>query len=89
LLFLGDDTTSAGAEVEIASVTVVSAPVLRVLGSATIEWDGIPGQTYTVETSSTSSQWTIQAQVHSATTTFTYTNAALVAQTRFLRVSHP
>ena len=89
LLFLGDNTTSAAANVEIAAAALVPAPALRVPGSDRIEWDGIPGQTYTVESSPGLDQWTAQAQVRSATTRFSYTNVVPVAQSLFLRLSYP
>jgi len=88
-LFLGDNTTSAAADVEIAAVTLVVAPVLRQLGPDRIEWDGIPGQRYLVESSPALGQWTVEAVVDSPTTLFSYTMAGEVGRSRFLRVSHP
>lgn len=89
LLFLGDDTTSAAADVEIAEVILVPAPVLRVPGPGLIEWHGVAGQTYTVESSALLDEWIFQARIYSATTVFAHTNNAPVGVPMFWRVSHP
>ena len=87
-IFLGDDTTSAGADVEIASVALVTPPVLRVVGAGLLEWTGVPGQAYTVETSHDLQQWDVAGRVMSNTETFRFDRGDGVLPP-FLRVTHP
>jgi hypothetical protein len=88
-IFLGDNTTSASADVEIAEVALVPAPVLRARGPDRLEWEGVSGQTYTVQRSAGWGSWTNEAHVHSTSTTFSYTHVASATRPYFLRVTHP
>jgi hypothetical protein len=87
-IFLGDDTTSAGADVEIASVALVTSPTLQPRGPDAIEWTGVPGQTYTVEGSADLETWNVLERVTSPTASFSFTHTRDAA-TPFLRVAHP
>jgi len=88
-IFLGDNTTSASADVEIAEVALVLAPVLHARGPDRLEWEGVPGQTYTVQGSPGWGPWTIEAHVHSTSTAFSYTHVTTTTGLYFLRVAHP
>jgi hypothetical protein len=88
-LFLGDNTGSAAADVEIESVALVFPPRLILRGLDEVEWVGVPGQIYTIESSQTLSDWIFETSVLSTTATFTYTNVAPPGLSRFLRVTHP
>ena len=88
LIFLGDDTTSAGADVEIASVAIVTPPTLRVASQGVVEWTGVPGQTYTVEGSADLATWDVLGKVTSPNESFRFNNTRDAAKP-FLRVAHP
>ncbi len=87
-LFLGDDTTSAAADVTIQSVALVLPPSVQAPAPGVLQWTGVPGQTYTVEASDDLQSWTKLASVTSATQQFGYTNAPAGAA-RFFRVAFP
>lgn len=87
-IFLGDDTSSAGADVEIASVALVTPPTLRALAPGAVEWTGVPGQTYTVEGSADLETWEPVGRVTSLDATFRFTHTGDAARP-FLRVAHP
>jgi len=87
-IFLGDNTTSAGADVEIASVAIVTPPTLRVASQGVVEWTGVPGQTYTVEGSADLETWDVVGRVTSPDENFSFTDTRDAAKP-FLRVAHP
>jgi hypothetical protein len=87
-LFLGDDTTSAGADVEIASVAIVRPPALRTPAAGVVEWTGVPGQTYTVEGSADLNAWEPVGRATSATDAFQFVHERLASHP-FVRVVHP
>ncbi len=87
-LFLGDDTTSAAAEVTIESVALMLPPTLRISAAGLLEWTGVPGRTYTLEASEDLADWSALASVVSATGHFRYTNAP-APSARFFRVAFP
>lgn len=87
-LFLGDDTTSAAADVTIESVALVLPPSVQAPVPGVLQWTGVPGQTYTVEASDDLQSWSKLASVTSATQQFGYTNAP-AGVARFFRVAFP
>lgn len=87
-LFLGDDTTSAAADVTIESVALVLPPSVQTPAPGVLHWTGVPGQSYTVEASDDLQNWSKLASVTSATQPFGYTNAPASAA-RFFRVAFP
>lgn len=87
-VFLGDNTTSAGADVEIASVALITPPLLRVTGPGVLEWTGVAGQTYTVEGSRDLDLWEVVGRVTSATDGFRYAIEG-AGSPPFARVTHP
>lgn len=87
-IFLGDDTTSAAAEVEIYSVALILPPRLSLAADGQLSWSGVPGQTYGVEFSPDLRDWTLLRQVTSATEQFSFPTP-LDAGGRFFRVVHP
>lgn len=87
-LFLGDDTTSAAGNVELFHVALVRPPVVQAERGGVLTWEGVPGQTYTVETSAELQTWTPAARVTSATADFQHTLPAGQG-TGFWRVMHP
>jgi hypothetical protein len=88
-LFLGDDTTSAAADVVIASVALVPAPRLHFARPGVIEWTGVPGQFYTVETSADLETWTAVSRVLAASDPARFTNAPPGLTPQYLRVTQP
>ena len=61
---LAEQRHTGSADVEIAEVALVLAPVLHARGPDHLEWEGVPGQTYTVQGSPGWGPWTTEAQVH-------------------------
>lgn len=66
-VFLGDDTTSASAEVELLGVALVRPTTVQIDRDGAVSWTGVPGQTYTVETSGDLVSWSVAGPVTSAT----------------------
>ncbi len=88
-IFLGDDTTSAGAEVEISSIALITPPTLRLAtGGDGIEWSGVPGQAYRVEGSADLVTWSFLERVTSSSANFAFRPGG-DASVPFLRVAHP
>lgn len=89
-IFLGDDTTSAGASVEIGRVTLVTAPSLELSGPGALAWSGVPGTTYRVEVSRNLEDWELAGVATSGSTRFTFTGEASSTEpARFWRVVYP
>lgn len=88
-LFLGDNTTSAAAEVVLASVILVPAPHLQSARPGVLEWAGVPGQVYTVEASPDLKTWNSAGRVEALGERARFTNAPTASTPRYLRVSHP
>jgi hypothetical protein len=87
-VFLGDDTTSASAEVEILNVALVRPPVVAIEPDGALLWQGVPGQTYTVETSTDLRTWLTKGAVTSNNADFRHPRGPLDAP-GFFRVIHP
>lgn len=87
-IFLGDDTTSAAAEVELAAVVLVQPPRLSLAADGRLSWSGVPEQTYTVEFSPDCREWTPAGRITSATGEFVFPSP-LEAGAGFFRVVHP
>lgn len=87
-LFLGDDTTSAGAEVEILGVALVRSTTVQMERDGAVSWTGVPGQTYTVETSGDLLSWSVAGRVTSPTGDYRYPVVPRPAPACF-RVVHP
>jgi hypothetical protein len=87
-VFLGDDTTSASAEVELHEVALVRAPTVQLEPDGALAWQGVPGQTYTVESSPDLSTWLPASAVTSTNTDFRHPGS-LGALPQFFRVVHP
>lgn len=88
-LFLGDNTTSAAAEVVLASVVLVPAPHLQSARPGVLEWTGVPGQVYTVEASPDLKTWNSAGRVEAVGEQVRFTNAPTASTPRYLRVTHP
>ncbi len=87
-LFLGDNTTSAAAELELIEVALVRPPQLARPRPGLLSWQGVPRQTYSVEFSPDLRDWTPAARVFSDTELFQYTPAHESAA-GFYRLAHP
>lgn len=87
-IFLGDNTTSAAAEVELFSVALIRPPRVAWAAEGPLTWEGVPEQTYTVEFSADGRNWTPAGQVRSGTGRFAHP-AAREADLGFFRVVHP
>jgi hypothetical protein len=88
-VFMGDDTTSASAEVEIVSVTLIRPPVLRPSAPGVVEWTGVAGQTYRVLSSPDLQTWSVLDRVTSDSGQFRFVLGDQTSPARFLRVEHP
>lgn len=87
-LFLGDNTTSAAAEVELFCVALIRPPRVAWAADGPLTWEGVPEQTYTVEFSADGRTWTPAGQIRSDTGRFTHP-VAREADHGFFRVVHP
>lgn len=86
-LFLGDNTTSAAVEVEIQRITLIRPPVVRWEGLAMV-WEGIPGETYSIQASPDLKSWVTRGVVESATATFRW-DIPSTEVVEFFRIAHP
>lgn len=87
-IFLGDDTTSASASVNVRRLALVRPPFLTTSAAGAVSWIGISNLSYRVEASSNLIDWVDQGVATSPTDTFSYTNTA-TQSIEFLRVVHP
>lgn len=87
-IFLGDDTTSAAAEVELAEVALIHPLRLSLDASGRLTWSGVPGQAYTMEVSRDCREWTPAGRITSTTGEFVFPNPP-EGGTGFFRVVHP
>lgn len=87
-VFLGDNTTSAAAELELIEVALVRPPQLTWARPGPLTWQGVPRQTYTVEFSPDARAWAPAARVFSDTELFQYEPATGLAA-GFYRLAHP
>lgn len=87
-VFLGDNTTSAAAELELIEVALVGPPQLTWSRPGPVTWQGVPRQTYTVEFSPDARAWAPAARVFSDTKLFQYEPAGGLAA-GFYRLTHP
>lgn len=87
-IFLGDNTTSAAAVVELAAVALVHPPRLSLTANRRLSWSGVPGQAYTVEVSRDCREWTPAGRITSATGEFVFPSPT-EAGTAFFRLVHP
>ncbi len=88
LLFFGDDTTSAGGTIVLKKIMLITAPQLVVLSDRLITWTGVPNQTYTVQSSSNLTTWTVESSATAADSQFSFTNNSSLSP-RFFRVVYP
>jgi hypothetical protein len=87
-IFFGDDTTSAGASVNVRRLVLVRPPLLTTPAPAVVSWLGHSGLSYRVQSSSNLVTWADRSMVTSPTDLFYYTNTT-TAQREFLRVAYP
>lgn len=87
-VFLGDNTTSAAAELELIEVTLVRPPRLVQTPEGLLTWEGVPEQSYTVEFSSDCRSWTPAGRVTSGTELFRFPPGD-IAEAGFFRLVHP
>jgi hypothetical protein len=87
-IFFGDDTTSAGASVNIRAVTLILPPTLSMPNSDVISWTGVSNQTYSVQSSTSLTTWTIVGTSFSPTSSYSFTNTS-TDSVRFFRVAFP
>lgn len=87
-VFLGDDTTSAAAEVELAAVALVRPVLVTPVPAGTLRWPGVPEQAYTVEASLDLLKWAPAGQAVSETGEFAWPVPAGWERAYF-RVTHP
>lgn len=71
-VFLGDDTTSASAIVELSRVALVRPVQLEGKTAGSIVWVGVPGTTYRVESTGTLDAWTEAGLATSPSSTFQF-----------------
>lgn len=88
-LFLGDNTTSAAAEVVLSSVVLVPAPHLQSARPGVVEWTGVSGQVYTIEASPDLKTWNSAGRVEAVGERFRFTNALAGSTSQYLRLTHP
>lgn len=92
-LFVGDDTTSASAAVELQRIALITPVALRLshlpaTGGGSLNWLGVPGTRYGVEASDDLRSWSRVATVVSENEDFTF-DLSSKEPARFLRVSYP
>ena len=87
-IFFGDNTTSAGASVNVRGFALVRPPLLTLPAPGVVSWRGTSNVNYRVESSSNLNTWTDRGVVTSPTDAFSYTNTATQSH-EFLRVAHP
>jgi hypothetical protein len=75
-LFIGDDTSSATARVEIRNVTLIAAPRLFINPAGVVTWTGVSNKAYELHVSSDLMTWSNVAEVVSTNDIFSYTNSA-------------
>jgi len=87
-IFFGDDTTSAGASVNVSRLALVRPPLLAMPAPGVVSWVGISNLSYRVEASSNLVTWADHGAATSPTETFSYTNTAIQSH-EFFRVAYP
>lgn len=87
-LFLGDNTTSAAALVDLEHVAQVLPPRLNAGPAGTLTWDAVPGQRYTLERSTDLIHWLPRINVYAADPRLIWPMPAGEAS-GFYRVVHP
>jgi len=87
-IFLGDNTMSAAAEVELAAVALVRPLTVMLEPAGTLRWPGVPGQAYTVESSPDLQAWASAGQAVSETGDFEW-RVPVALERAFFRVTHP
>lgn len=87
-IFFGDDTTSAGAAVNVRRLALVRPPLLMTPAPGVITWRGDSNLTYRVQASSNLPMWADLGVATSPTDAFSYTNTATQAL-EFFRVAYP
>jgi hypothetical protein len=86
LLFLGDNTSSAAAEVELHAVALIRPPRIALNTEGALEWLGVPGWSFTVEGSSDLREWRPVGVAFSPTERFIWRPPAAAG---FYRVRFP
>jgi len=87
-IFFGDDTTSAGASVNILALTLILPPTLSMPDADVIAWTGVSNQTYSVQTSTNLTTWTLAGTSFSSTSSYRFTNTS-TGSARFFRLAFP
>lgn len=87
-IFVGDNTKSASASVNVKRVVLIHPPTLRSPAPGVVSWLGIHNLSYRLQVSSNLVDWVDRAVVTSITDTFSFSNAPTQAQAYF-RVAHP
>lgn len=87
-IFVGDDTTSASASVNLRAVTLILPPTLTMATSGVISWIGVSNQAYTVQASTNLTAWATVGTATSQVGAFHFTNSLSKAR-QFFRVAFP
>jgi hypothetical protein len=87
-IFFGDDTTSAGASVNVRSVTLILPPTLTMPAPGIVSWTGASNQTYTVQASTNLITWSTVGIAASPNNSFRFTNAT-PQSSQFFRIAFP
>lgn len=73
----------------VTNLVTVPQPVLEMVSTSLISWQGLSGLTYTVESSVNLSNWFTAGSAFSTTTNFSFINTFPTTDTRFFRVTYP
>ena len=87
-IFFGDDTTSAGASVNVRSVTLILPPTLTMPVPGIVSWTGVSNQTYTVQASTNLTTWSTVGAATSPNSSFGFTNNS-PQSSQFFRIAFP
>jgi hypothetical protein len=87
-IFLGDDTTSAGASVSVRRLALIPAPRLSMDSRGVVSWVGVSNQVYEAQVSTNLQEWTTVGTVSSDNDSFHFTNI-LFQPSQFVRVKFP
>jgi len=88
LIFLGDDTSSASASINLQQVALIFPPALILNPAGVVSWTGVSNQTYRVLASTNLTSWTAAGTATSPTNVLKFTNTILQPY-QYLRVAYP
>jgi hypothetical protein len=87
-IFFGDDTTSAGASVQVQGMTLLLPPSLTMNAPGIVSWTGVSNQTYSVQASTNLTSWNTVGTATSTSNSFSFTNGSALAN-QYFRVTFP